>query len=294
MPVAVSRWQKWGENSPYGWAPALYALPASRQANHLEILGDLLGEQAAFPRFLLPSSMKGEIDLRPGGASYFDAAMGSMEMPREWLTQGRYDILEARLDRKKEAIEAAFFVPLFELITQESKQMTAYEVQQRVSEKGALFHPIFVRAVIEMLSPIILRAYAILARQPGALPPPPPEVFMQDSAGAYLPDPEIRYISPLALAISQTQVAGLPSVLSTLQLIGQVDPTVYDSVNTENIFPELARAQGLPEKFIRTPEEVAALQQARAQAQQAQQATEAVSQIGGMDGVEKAAKMLQQ
>ena len=74
-------------------------------------------------------------------------------MPREWLTGGSYQNLQDRLARKKEQIEQAFFVPLFELITQQTKQMTAFEVQQRVAEKGALFHPIFVRTVTEKLTP---------------------------------------------------------------------------------------------------------------------------------------------
>lgn len=297
FPVAVSRWQKWGEDSPYGFAPALYALPAARQANHLETLADLLGENAAFPRMLLPSTMKGEIDLRPGGASYYDANMGAAEMPREWLTGGRYDILEARLDRKKKAIEDAFFVQLFELITQKQKDMTAYEVSQLVSEKGALFHPIFVRAVGEFLTPVILRVYSILARQPGALPTPPEDVIMQGSSGPELPDPEVQYISPLALAISQVQISGLPGVMQQLAIIGQVDPTVYDSVATEEIYPTLARAAGIPEKLIRTPEAIAQIQQNRAQAQQMAQAEQmagAVGKIGGAEGVEQIGKMMQQ
>lgn len=296
FPCAVSRWQKWGEESPYGWSPALYALPPSRQANHLETLGDLLAENAAFPRMILPATMKGEIDLRPGGASYFDASMGAAEMPREWLTSGRYDILEARLDRKKQAIEQAFFVQLFELITQKQKNMTAYEVGQLVSEKGALFHPIFVRAVVEFLTPIILRVYAILARQPGALPPPPPEVITQGPAGPELPDPEVQYISPLALAITQTQLSGLPNVIQQIAMIGQVDPTVYDSVAVDQIYPTLARAQGLPEKLIRTPEEVAAIQQGRAQAQQMAQAEQmagAAQKLGGAEGIEQLGKLVQ-
>jgi hypothetical protein len=295
FPCAVSRWQKWGEESPYGWSPALYALPPARQANHLETLGDLLAENAAFPRMLLPSSMKGEIDIRPGGASYYDVAMGAAEMPREWLTQGRYDILEARLDRKKQAIESAFFVQLFELITEKQKSMTAYEVSQLVSEKGALFHPIFVRAVVEFLTPIILRVYSLLARQPGALPTPPQEVIMQGPSGPELPDPEVTYISPLALAITQNQVNGLPNVLQQLALIGQIDPTVYDSVATEEIYPTLARASGLPEKLIRTPEAVANIQQGRAQAQQMAQAEQlagAAGKLGGAEGIDKLSKML--
>lgn len=120
---------------------------------------------------------------------------------------------------------------------------------------------------------------------------------MQGSSGPELPDPEVQYISPLALAISQVQVSGLPSVMQQLALIGQVDPSVYDSVKTEQIYPTLARAAGIPEKLIRSPEEVAAIQQGRAQAQQMAQAEQmagAVGKVGGAEGIEKIGQMMQQ
>jgi hypothetical protein len=293
LPVAVSRWMKWGENCAYGIGPAWLALPASKQANYLEVLGDHLGELTAFPRFLMPAGMKGEIDLRPGGMTAFDANMGAAEMPKEWLTNGRYDVLLDRLEKKKEAIESAFFVPLFELITQTSKQMTAYEVQQRVSEKGALFHPIFVRAVSELTSPVILRAYSILAQQPGALPVPPPDVILQDGDGAFLPDPEIRYVSPLALAITQNQLTGLPSVIAQMAEIAKFAPDALDSFNTDAVFPHLARSSALPEDFIRSPEDIEARKAARAQAQQMeqmQQASDSIRSVGGAEGIEKLAQ----
>lgn len=294
LPIAVSRWLKWGENTAYGIGPAWWCLPVAKQTNYLETLGDLLGELAAFPRILAPNTMKGELDLRPNGVSTFDVNMGAQEMPKEWLTQGRYDILLDRLDKKKEVIEAAFYVPLFDLINQQDKQMTAYEVQQRVSEKGALFHPIFVRGVNELTTPVIIRAYSLLAQQPGALPPPPPDVILQDASGPFLPDPEVKYVSPLALAITDNQVSGLPAVIGQMLQIASVDPTAMDSVATENIFPALARANALPETFIRTPEQIAQIQQARQQSQQmaaAEQAANGIQKLGGAQGLTDLSKL---
>jgi hypothetical protein len=269
MPTACSRWVRWGQ-SPYGISPTMFALPASRQANYLETLGDLLGELSAFPRSLVPSTLKGEIDYRPNGVTVFDASMGAAEMPREWLTQGRYDVLLDRLNHKIEQIRAAYHVPLFELITQREKTMTATEVQQRVNEKASLFHPIFVRAVTELLTPIILRSYAILAQQPGALPTPPPSVIRSGN-GAFIPDPEVSFVSPLALAMQQNQFSALPSVLEMVGMAAQFDPSAADSFSAAELFPALARAHNLPEVLIRTPEEIAERREAAAQAQQAQQ-----------------------
>lgn len=293
MPIAVSRWLRWGE-SPYGVSPTMFALPASRQANYLETLGDLLGEIAAYPRVLVPSSLKGEIDYRPNGATVFDASMGAAEMPREWLTGGRYDILQERLGHKIEQIRAAYHVPLFELITQREKQMTATEVQQRVNEKASLFHPIFVRAVTELLTPIILRSYAILAEQPGMLPQPPPSVI-RSGGGAFIPDPAVSFVSPLALAMQQNQFSALPSVLELIGMAAQFDPSAVDTFAASELFPALARAHNLPEILIRTPEEVAERQaqaQAAQQAQQMEAAAKSIGAVGGPEGVQQLAGML--
>jgi len=292
MPVAANRWLRWGK-SPYGISPTMFALPAARQANYLETLGDLLGELSAFPRSLVPSTLKGEIDYRPNGVTVFDASMGAAEMPREWLTQGRYDVLQDRLNHKIEQIRAAYHVPLFELITQREKTMTATEVQQRVNEKASLFHPIFVRAVTELLTPIILRSYSILAEQPGALPMPPPSVIRSGN-GAFIPDPEVTFVSPLAMAMQQNQFSSLPSVLETLSMAAQFDPSAIDSFNGAELFPVLARSQNLPEILIRTPEEVAARreqQAAQAQMQQIESAAGAIQKVGGADGMRQLAEL---
>lgn len=292
MPIAASRWLKWGD-SPYGISPTMFALPTARQANYLETLGDLLGELAAFPRMLVPSTLKGEIDPRPQGVTVFDASMGAADAPREWLTQGRYDILQDRLNHKIEQIRAAYHVPLFELITQRDKTMTATEVQQRVNEKASLFHPIFVRAVTELLTPIILRSYAILAQQLDALPAPPPSVIRSGN-GAFIPDPDVSFVSPLALAMQQNQFSALPSVLEMVGLAAQFDPSAADSFSASELFPALARAHNLPEILIRTPEEIAARrdqQAAQAQMQQLEAAAGAIGKVGGAEGMRQLADM---
>lgn len=294
MPILCHRWLRWGK-SPYGISPTMFALPTARQANFLETIGDLLGEISANPRTLVPSTLKGEIDFRPNGVTVFDAAMGSAELPREWMTAGRYDILQARLEHKIEQIRAVYHVPLFELITQREKTMTATEVQQRVSEKASLFHPIFVRAVQELLQPIILRSYAILAMQPGKLPVAPPSV-VRSGRGAFIPDPQVSFVSPLALAMQQNQFSALPSVLELLGMAAKFDTSAADTFAASELFPSLARAHNLPEILIRSPEEVAARQQAAAQAQEMQQieqAAKSIGSVGGPEGMQQLGNMMQ-
>jgi hypothetical protein len=293
FPVAVSRWELWGD-SPYGWAPSLLALPEANQTNFLEQMLDDAAETMVYPRVLVPSGMKGEIDFSANGITTFDPNVASNTPPQEWLTNGRYDIGKDRLEDKRRAIEEAFFVPLFNAISQLKGDATATEVRALVSENRELFHPIFANLTREFLSPILRRSFAILFEQ-GAFPRPPAAIIRREKSGSFLDDPEVEFTSSMALALEQSHLANLSDVLSVLAPFAGTDPTTFDFMAMDRIGPALFRAKGLPADFIRTPDEMQALADARAQQMQAQQAQAAASSIkdlGGADGVRQIAENL--
>lgn len=291
FPCAVSRWQRWGE-SPYGWAPAYHALPEASQANYLETLLDTLAETAAFPRVKIPDgTLKSDIDFKALGLTFFDPAMGSG--PEEWLTGGRYDIGKDRLNDKRQAIESAFFTNLFNPVAQLSDEATATQVRAIVSESRELFHPIFANMVREDQTPTLRRAFSLLLRS-GEIPPPPPAVYQRDNLGAFIAEPDVEMVSQMALALEQNHLARLNDVLAVLTPIAGVDPSVLDYLDLDRVGPSLNRYMGLPEDFIRPPEQIAEIRGARAQAQQAEaakQATEGVRNLGGIDQVGRLADM---
>lgn len=286
FPVAVSRWELWGD-SPYGWAPSYLALPEATQLNFLEQMLDTLAEVSAFPRVLYPGNLKGDVDFRALGLTCYDPS-NAQEAPREWLTGGRYDVGKDRAQDKRRAIEEAFFVPLFNAISQMRDQdITATQVQALVSESRELFHPIFAGLTRETTGPLIRRSFALLLRQ-GELPDPPPSVLMQDDLGAFIADPNVEYTSIMALALEQSQLANFADVLNVLAPVAQADPAVWDFLDTDRIGPAFFRYKGLPESFIRPPKAVAAIRESRAQAQQAAQAEQAagaVQKLGGAQGI---------
>jgi hypothetical protein len=134
-PVATS-----SMNGPYGVSPAWMALPEARQLNFLTKQLDSLAETKAFPRLLMPATHEGEIDLRSGGVTYFDPTQPNA-VPKEWLTQGEYQIGLERENRKQQAIERAFHVDMFRMFAGIDKQMTATEVAERSTEKLVQFSP---------------------------------------------------------------------------------------------------------------------------------------------------------
>ena len=255
---------------------------------------DTLLELSAFPRVLYPSNIKGDIDFRALGLTCYDPSNG--HEPREWLTNGRYDIAKDGAADKRRAIEEAFHVPLFSAISQLDRTATATEVRAIVTESRELFHPIFANLTREFQGPVLRRAFAILLRQ-GELPPPPPAVLQEDSLGGFIADPAVEYTSIMALALEQSQIANFSDCINVLGPVIQSDPGALDFLNTDALGPAFFRYKGLPEDFIRTPEEIAAIREGRAQAaemQAAAQATGAVKNLCGAQGIKYLAKLVQE
>jgi hypothetical protein len=292
IPIAVSRWATWGD-SPYGWAPSYAALPEASQLNYLEEMLDTLAERAAFPPVLIPAGMKDDIDFAAMGITTFDPN-NPAAVPREWLTGGRYDVGKDRSEDKRRAIKEAFFVELFNAISHLDPNATATHISAIVSESRELFHPIYSNMVREFLTPVLRRSFAILVRS-GEIPPPPPEIIQQDDLGAYLADPEVEYVSAMALALEQSHLTSLADIFAVTSPLAQLDPTVFDSIDPRALIPHFFRAKGLPSILLRTPqqlEELNASRAAQAEQQQALAATEAVRNLGGAQEAMTAAQSL--
>src|SRR5690606_1318901 len=105
----------------------------------------------------------------------------------------------------------------------------------------------------------------ILARIPGALPPPPDA--LRRAGGMY----EIEYDSPLNRAQRAEEGAAIARVLEGVAPLANLDPSVLDAFDNDAIVRILADVNGVPQKALRSSEAVAALRQQRQQAQTLQQ-----------------------
>lgn len=283
-PVPCGRFLRWGDQ-PYGQCPTWQAWPDISQLNFLEASMDTLAELAAFPRVLVPENLKGEVDFQALGITLYDPNLPNAAMPREWLTQGRYDIGKDRANVRREAINKAFHVDLFSMFAGIDHQMTAREVAERASEKLIQFSPTFARLTSELLTPLLARVFAIMLRA-GAFAEPPQEALIQDAFGVAIPDPEMTYQGRIALALKAMQNGAFMQLLEVLLGAANIDPNVLDVVNFPRAITGVARNTAVPEAWLATPEEVEAKTQAReqaaaaaAQAQQAQQVAGAAADL---------------
>lgn len=249
MPYMVTRFLKWGEG-PYGLAPAQLVYPDIRQAQFLNRILDMLGEVAAFPRILELANQVGEVDLRAGGRTLINPESASLGFPREWATQGRYDVGMDRLRQKQDSINRAFFVPMLELWNERKMQMTASEVYARENERVMLFSPSFTLFACDF-QPLMERVFAQLFRM-GKFPQPPASALKTDRQGeATISEPHVVYQGRIATVMRRLQAEGIERTLARLQGLSSLAPDLADHIDIESTFRLAARLDGVPEQVLR-------------------------------------------
>jgi hypothetical protein len=279
LPIATPRW----ELSPgqiYPRSPAMIALPDART---LQAMGHtlLVGGQRAVdpPIWIADDGVLSAVRTYPGGLTVVDAdivretggrPMGHLEMGSN-IPVGR----EMQEDYRQ-MVEAAFFKNVFNLPV-DSRQMTATEVMERKEEFLRTIGPVMGQLESSYIGHTVERVFGIMLRA-GALPPIPEALQGQNVT--------FEFMSPIQQARKQIEAAALARSLEFIAPIGQIDPSVYDNFDADEIARDLPDMFSTPNKWMKPREAVDAIRQQRAQAQQAMQA------IGGVDQLAQTGKTL--
>lgn len=299
MPYFALRWARWGtEDQVYGCSPAFETLPEARQLNYITQFGDALVELQAFPRFLYPDNLTGEVQLAPGGVTPVKAdAMARGEVPKEWMTMGKMESLDEMVQKKVKAIEDAFFVGIFTMLGQlQDKRMTAMEVAQRVGEKLDQFTGTFDQYVTDLINPLVRRVLGILARG-GHLEEPPESLMVNESADPKSPKvlaaPKVVIQSRVTLSIKALRNTGMQNTIQTLQPLVEAQAQngspdqILDNFDLDEFSREVARNFGVNDSVLRKVKDVLAIRDQRKQMvaqeralQQAKTASEAGKNLG--------------
>ncbi|MCA9340116.1 MAG: hypothetical protein KDA17_04350, partial [Candidatus Saccharibacteria bacterium] len=117
-----------------------------------------------------------------------------------------------------------------------------------------------------------------LANQQLLLPPMPPELV--EARGEY----KIVFDNPLSRAQKSEQAAGLMRTVNwAAEMAAQSqDPTPLDHFEWDAIIPELSHINGVPTKWMKTPDALEKMRKGRAQAQQTQQLLDAGPTIAAL------------
>ena len=283
MIATVSRYHKWGRHK-WGFTPTFNALPDIHSANYFFMLLKTIGEGHAMPRLVALAESLHQIDLRAGGITYVSKEGAAMNMPKEIGSQARFDVGAALLEMLQKSIEDFYHVPLFQMLHDIDRQMTATEVAAREREKLLLFAPSFTQFVTDM-NPMMLRIFTELLKQ-GIFPDPPAGVFetTDDGTKVRVEDPKVSYQSKVALAIKALQGEGLDRVMARMLPLFEAAPDVLDNFDLDKIVRDLSRNENVPDRWLKDWEEVKDMRDQRAAEMQQMQEMAMVEQAAKASG----------
>ena len=230
----------------------------------------------ANPPLQVPATLKNrEMEIFPGGVSYYDATTG---------TQGIKTLFEVRLDLQallidiqdvRQRISSSFFSDVFLMVSQVGNRMTATEVAERHEEKMLMLGPVIERLNNELLDPLVETVFERVL-QAGLLPPPPEEM-----QGA---DLNIEYVSLLAQAQKSISVNGIDRFVLSLGQIATIKPDALDKFDSDRWVDEYSDKLGVDPEMIIGGEQVAVIRQARAKQQAAAQQQQTLMNVAEMAG----------
>ncbi len=275
FPYAVSRYRQ-APFEPYGRSPAMDVLPALKTLNEEKKTMLKAGHRALDPVLLAhDDGVVAAFSLEPGsvnpGGVNKDGRLMVQPLPTGNIPDG-----EKLMEDERKLINDTFLVNLFQILT-ENPEMTATEVMERTREKGILLAPTIGRQQSEYLGPMIDRELDILSRQ-GLLPPQPR--LLRQAKGQY----KIIYDTPISRAQKADQVSGAMRTLEAFTQYAQAmqDPSIMHLLNLDTLGPDIARANGVKEIWLNTPEKVAQLRKAQAQQMQLQNQIQAAPAVAGV------------
>lgn len=278
FPYSVARYLT-APGELYGRSPAMNVLPGIKVLNDEKKTVLKQGHRVVDPVLLAHDDgiLEG-FSLRPGAVNYGGVNAQGQRLVQT-LETGNIAIGKELMDDERLAINDAFLVTLFQILV-DTPQMTATEVLERAREKGALLSPTMGRYQSEGIGPMIEREFDLLMYQ-GLLPRPPRALM--EAGGEY----SVEYDAPLNRAMRAEEGAG---AMRTFQWAAEMaaqtqDPSVMDWFDTDTMVPELADINGMPFRWIRAAEDVAAIREKRQGDQAAAQITQA---LPGMAAIMKA------
>ena len=270
FPFVVPRYLK-ASHEIYGRSPAMTALPDVKMLNEMSKTTIKAAQKQVDPPLLVPDDgFLLPVRTVPGGLNFYRSGTRDRIEP---LNIGANNPLGLNMEeQRRDSIRAVFYVN--QLMMQQGPQMTATEVIQRNEEKMRLLGPVLGRLQSELLKPLIDRVFAILLRN-NMLPQAPDFLSGRDI--------EIEYVSPLAKAQKSSELQSIMRAIEILGSLANVAP-VFDYVNFDNLVKHLAEIVGVPQKILKSQNQVnAEREQAAAQAAEQQQMAQMqqVAQAGG-------------
>ncbi|MCU0521333.1 MAG: portal protein [Anaerolineae bacterium] len=250
----------------YGRSPGSNAIRDVKMANLMSKTNLIGAQRLVDPPTDAPIERRGQLSWNPGAHNYYERSLGpnnAYPLLTHINLPAGVDILE----KLEERVKRHFFYDFFLSLLLEQKAQTAYEVAEKMGERAVVLAPIIFQYLTEGLDKFVYRTAAIAGRA-GRLPPIPD--VLREAKGSL----DVEYLGPLAQA--QRRLFKTQGIVGFMQTVAGVpsQEAILDRANWDEIVEDLADAHGVPEKDVRTDQEVEQIREQRAKVQQAMQQAE--------------------
>ncbi len=269
-PLIVGRWDVTGENV-YGESPAMDVLGSTMSLQAYEDRMAQGAEKLINPPMIAASTVDpARLTTLPGEVTFSETD----DIRKVFGTAYQIDfgkgaeVIANQIDRIVARINDGMYRSLFQMITDGvNRQTTAEEIRARTTEKMQILGPVIERNVEEALAPCITRTLGILYR------------FREADGSSILPPmPAIMHNQPMKLGfesiLAQAQRMRKGTNITTFfGFVGNevaVEQGILDNVDLDEATRELGEIYDVPNKILRTPEQVAKIRAAKEQAAQQQ------------------------
>ena len=283
MPFFFTVWEE--ARGIYGTGPGDEALADQKGIEAWELRKMLGIEKMIDPPLLAPGTLKRHVRVAPGEVVSDSAATQNNALrPLYEVNFGpAVQYVQQEVQQISMRLEDVMMANIFANMSLETRPagMTMTEYMDRRRRSAELMGPTVSAYEPRVLNPLIERVFALLD-EAGMLPPPPDGL----SEWATL---SVSYQSPMAQMLEQSGAVATAQFMEQVAPLVQVNPEIFDKLDTDQMVDELAQRMGVPASIIRSDEQVATIRRQRAEAQAAQQAqavammqAEAAAKLGGV------------
>lgn len=263
MPITVSRHMT-SPMEKYGRSPAINKLATMQGVNAMRHTTIRAGHKAVDPALMFyDDDGITSLSTKPGGLNPGLVSEDGRSLVAR-LPGGENGLPYAMemIEQERNEIRAEFLEEFYKILTDPNSRMTTVEVLEVMAKQGILVRPFANRYRTEKQAQMCARDLdlALRAKQ---IEPFPPAVM---EAGAW---PVIDYANPLSAMAKAEEAGKTMRFVEVLTPWAQLDDgAVFDYIDTDELVPGLADAIGVPARFVRSREQVAAMREERSAAQQ--------------------------
>jgi hypothetical protein len=278
-------------NEIYGRGAGMIVLPEMGTLNAMRKTHLRTGERVAAPPILTHNDEYSlgarRVNLLPDGLNFGALDSSGNPLIRPFETGSKLDLTREMMQDEMEAINDAFSLNLFRLLIEDPRSnVTAFEIAQRMQEKGELIGPAVDSLQSEIFGPETDRLLGIMSRS-GGMPEVPPIV---QEYGTY----RIEHVSPANQLQRAGEVAAIGRTLELITPLAAADPNIYRKFRGGKVIDRVMEIHGGPTEVLVPEDEFQEMLAEQAQAQQAAMMPEqmATGASAAVDGA-KALQLLQ-